>query len=268
MLVASTKTNFLAGSKRSRSSDLVKRSDIKRQAVAGTGNNTQVVPSDVRDRKTQQLSGGYTALTIRRRKSGYYYDKWKINDTRTDPRYPRPELKFFDRNIGSLTTPLSINSTGTFYDINTIPQGVGQNNRVGYMISNKSVYYQFVLNFGSTPVPTAIRHMLTYDRQSNQSAPTVANFLADPANPITSPLNDNYKARFIVLADDRTTLSPNGDNIRIISNFCRIPHHSVYSNPTDQPITGCISVLLVCDQPVGPTAPLIYGTWRLRFYDN
>lgn len=270
MIVTATKTNFISGFKRPRELSLTLQSAVKRQAVAGTGTNTQVVPSDVRDRKTQQVSGGYTALTITRRRSRYTYnyDKWKLPETRTDPKYPRPEVKAFDRNIGTLAAPLSINRTGTFYDINTVPQGTAQNQRVGYMISNKSVYYQFVLNFGTTPIATAIRHMLVYDRQSNQSVPAIANFLADPANPITSPLNDNYQARFIILADDRTTLSPQADNIRVISNFCRVGHHSVFSNPTDQSITGSLCVFLVSDQVAGATAPLVYGTWRVRYIDN
>lgn len=242
-------------------------SDSARQAITGSGTNTQVVPNDVFNRRTQQISSGSTSMSINRARSKYYYDKWRLTDTRTDPVYPRPEMKILDTNIGLSTGPSSIISPGVFYNLNVLVRGTAQNNRIGSLVKMRSVYYQFVLNLGSTPVPTAVRHLIVYDRQSNQGQPTIANLFADANNPLTSPLNDNYIARFLIIADDRTTLSPTADEIRIISNFYRMNCDATFGDATNEATTGNLFVFFVSDK-FGANAPTVYGTWRIKFYDN
>lgn len=240
---------------------------MKRDVASGAGLG-QMVPMDI----STKSGTGTSKLSVlsRRSGSGYYYDKWNFRTTRTDPVYPRPEVKDFDNNIGVLGTEIQVTSAGDWYSLNDIPRGTDSMSRVGRQIANKSVYYQFVLNLGTVvpAVPCAVRHMIIYDRQSNQANPTVGTFFADPSNPLTSPMDMSYKSRYIIIADDRTTLSPNGDSIRIVKNFYRINLNAMFGDQTNEGVTGNVVVFLVSDRVSGTSAPVIYGTWRLKFIDN
>lgn len=246
---------------------LFEAKSLKRQLDTGEGVGMQMVPYEIKA-KTGHSAGNFSTLS-KRSGSKYYYDKWAYN-TRTNPVYPLPQAKEFDVNIGTLSVPIAVLNTGQFNSLSRIVRGADDDDRIGGLVANKAVYYQFVLNIGTIvpAVPNAVRHMVVYDRQANQDNPTLATFLSDPSNPLTSPLNMNYRDRYIILADDRTTLSPNGDAIRIIKNYYRINLASSYGDATNEPVSGNVFVFLCSDRPNDVSAPTIYGTWRLKYFDN
>lgn len=213
----------------------------------------------------------------RRRYGGYRggrRNKFSNLNTWTNPVYPRPEVKSYDISLGTLAAPVSITSAGTVTTLNAIPQGVGTNQRIGQQVATKSVYYQIVFNVGATPAPNAMRHMLLWDRQHNLGGgPSIADiFSATGTVPIlTSPLNLQNRERFVVLSDDRFTLSPNGDQIRYCAEFRKINQITTYHNDAAldlDPTTGALILVMISDEATAANQPTFYGTWRTRFIDN
>jgi len=178
--------------------------------------------------------------------------------------YPRPEAKFFDQ----VTTTTSIPQTGLVSILNIIPQGLTGSARIGQQVATKSCYYQYIVRLGSTATPTGIRFILLWDRQSDGAgaAPVITDILAQ-ASP-TSPMNLANRNRFVVLADDRTTLSPNGDMIQFVNGYRKINQLSTYVDGTFQPNTGSLLLLTISDQTVSANEPTFTGNWRVRFMDN
>lgn len=220
----------------------------------------------VRQRKFLPTTRG---ISKRRRGS-----KFGIINNTTNPVYPRPEVKFFDFNIGTLAVPVSIVNTGTFSCANQVLAGSGISQRIGNTVATKSIYYQFVLNFGTATAPIALRHMLIWDRQPNGALPANLGAILSSAaaSPIVAPMSLAYRDRYVVLADDRLTLSPQGDNIRIINGFRSINQKTVYDDttPFTIPSSGSLVVVFASDETsTNPTMqPTIYGTWRTRYIDN
>lgn len=213
------------------------------------------------------------------RRGGRYnrrgYSPFANRSMHTHPVYPRPEVKALDVAFGSLAAPISIplggTNSGAFTILNQITNGSGLQLRIGNQIAMKSVYYQYVLNFGTGPVPNAIRHMLVWDKQPNQAAALTGDVLASnqsTANTdyITVPMNLTNRDRFVILADERTTLSPNGDQIRFISGFRKINQRSDYP-VTNLPSTGALLLCFFSDETVTANEPTVYGNWRLRYID-
>lgn len=210
------------------------------------------------------------ASTYRSRSYGRYRSKWSNTSTAINPVYPRPEVKNFDYQIGTSTSPLAIPETGLIRCINQIPAGVGPSQRIGRSIATKSVYYQFVLRFGTGEVPNVLRHVLLYDRQPNGDFPPTAASIFSSTEYITSPLNLQNNRRFVVLSDDRTSLSPQGDQIRIITDFRNVNQITQYENSDDldiTPTTGALIVFFATDIPTSTDSPTVSGTWRIRYLD-
>lgn len=234
-------------------------------------NNMAIVPY-VRQRSMVAYSGmarrGYNTLANNSRRR--YYRKFIVN-TRTNPVYPRPEVKFKDTYLGTNAVGLPIDNTGAQITLlNDIPQGTASQNRIGMQIALKNCYYQFVINIGTTTAPIVVRHILFWDRQPNGGTPpTVSGDLLSNSNAlVASPLALRNRNRFTIIADERITLSPNGDQIRIIEGFRTINQLSTYADAVNIPQTGALYVVLVSDEPSGATAPTFYGSWRTRFLDN
>lgn len=197
---------------------------------------------------------------------GGYQRFFTGQNLRTHPVYPRPEVKAFDFTSAAA----NIDITGAFINcINQIPAGTGLQQRIGNQIATKSVYYQYVLNFGTGPVPNAIRHLLVWDKQPNGAVALPTDVLVTGPTLLTSPMNLNNRDRFVILADERTTLSPNGDQIRIISGFRNINQRTDFNqsgSPT-VPTTGALLTIFVSDETVVANEPNVYGTWRVRYID-
>lgn len=207
-----------------------------------------------------------------------YTDLFQNQNLRMDPVYPRPEVKAIDVPLGSSANPNSIplggTGTGTFAVLNGMAQGTGLGQRLGNQLSTKSVYYQYVLNFGTGPVPNAIRHLLVWDKQPNGLSPLSTDVLGSNQSTttvdfITAPMNLSNRDRFVILADERTTLSPNGDQIRIMTGFRKINQRTDFgpSTAASTPNTGALCLIFFSDETVTANQPTVYGTWRVRYID-
>lgn len=204
-----------------------------------------------------------------------YRSKWYTANTRTNPVYPRPEVKWADTTFGTIAVPITIPASGSVFVLNSLAQGITSQTRIGSQVATKSVYYQIVFNVGGTPLPNAMRHMLVWDRQHNGGSPvlTATDILAGPGTTplLTAPLNLSNRDRFVVLADDRFTLSPNGDQIRYVDEFRKINQLTTYPLETaadNDPVTGALCLLMISDETATANQPTFYGTWRVRYMDN
>lgn len=209
----------------------------------------------------------------RRRRYSSYRNPFSYTSTQSNPVYPRPEVKFSDTVQGSIAAGIAIPSTGIvpicLNDIGFTATPVG---RIGAQICCKSVFYNLVFNFGTGTAPIAIRHVLVWDRQSNGQTPAVgyySDIFSFPTQMITSPLNLGNRQRFVVLVDERITLSPQGDNIRYVTGFRKINQTTTYQDTgvNNFPFTGSLIYLMASDEPTGTTIPTYYGTYRLRYLD-
>lgn len=244
----------------------------KRKYGDGYNSNKRVYlrlrPRDVQNLENNK--GYMTSGHQQPRKGGRNRSKWTAMDTRSDPVYPRPEVKNLDVSFGTLAIPAAAPSTGAPADILSLAQGTTAVTRIGRRIAVKSVYYQFTVEFDpGQEEPLVFRHILFWDRQSNGSGVTLTTIddLLSTQPYVTSPMNLQNNQRFIILADDRTTLSPNGDQIRIVSGFRKINQFSEFSNTNPIPQSGALRVIFVSDVD-GTFPPNFYGTWRVRFIDD
>lgn len=204
-----------------------------------------------------------------RRGYGRYRSKWSSINSRTNPVYPRPEVKNIDVQIGTLAAPQSIPNTGSITILNDIANNQRPDGRIGRTVATKSCYYNYVLNFGTGAVPNAIRHLLVWDRQSDGVVAALTDILTT-AIAITAPLDLSNNSRFVILADERTTLSPNGDQIRICTGFRNINQRTTFDPDNMQliPNTGALLAVFVSDEITVENQPTVYGVWRTRFIDN
>lgn len=195
-------------------------------------------------------------------------------NTRTNPVYPRPEVKVSDTTFGTIGAGIAIPSTGTApVCMNNLGSGTFPGQRVGAQISSKSVYYQFVINFGSASAAIAVRFILWWDRQMNGILPTnLASVLDNPTLGIVSPLLLSNRNRYFILADERVTLSPQGTNIQYISGFRKINQLSTYdqTGSVNYPLTGGLLYAFISDEPStsSTTNPTYYGVFRFRYMDT
>jgi len=223
-------------------------------------------------------SANYTNGFSSSRPRLYRKDKFALTSARCDPVYPRPEIKYVDITTGDNTTPLNINNTGTDVEnnpaiipLNPLAQGVTSGTRVGQQVATKSVYYQLVFNL-ATPLEDAVtcvaRYIVFWDRTPKAAKPVIGDLLALSSSYVTSPLNLANRDRFVVLADDRIALSPEGEQIKFIDGYRKINQLSTYtdSDTAIMPLTGGLFVLYVSD--VTANYPTVYGIYRTRFMDN
>lgn len=220
-----------------------------------------------------QRNNGYTAR--RGQRYGRYGQNNNIQriisrvlNTTTRPVYPVPESKYTDASLAAI----SVTQTGILTLINSIAPGTGSQGRIGLQVATKSVYYQYTLANGATPIPTVTRMMLIWDRQPNGSATpaTVPDVLQTAIGPVPAYLAANNlvnKHRFVVLSDERISLSPNGEQIEIDTGFRNINQLSEYPEASNNPQTGALLLLLASNTAVAASQPVFNGNYRIRFKD-
>lgn len=107
-------------------------------------------------------------------KKSRFAQKPKISAAFLRSRLPRRELKFFDTTIAFTADATGeIPATG---QLNLIPQGVGDNNRVGRMCTLSSLRMQLEVIFTPGAAATASTTLYLYliqDKQNNGTAPAV-----------------------------------------------------------------------------------------------
>lgn len=209
--------------------------------------------------------------------SRVYKDKFSTLNMRSDPVYPRPEVKNIDTQIGSVSsdpmTQIYIDSNpGYVNDLTNIPKGTGATDRIGRKVAIKSCYYQFMVYINPlATVPAIFRFMLVWDRQPNETGADssfAANLLSTQPY-ATSPLSLTQTNRFVIVADERFTLSPNGTDLRTIQGFRKIDQFSTYDDSgSDVPESGALRLFLVSDIDTADNPPYFYSILRVRYIDN
>lgn len=181
----------------------------------------------------------------------------------------RPELKY----IGASYATLAADYVGTgLYLLNGIDQGTSATSRVGNNIKMKSIYLKLTL---STDVTTTYYFYLVYDKQPNQTAMTINNFIdAISGNYLPySQRNQQYKDRFVTLRSWFTDLSPNRSGATIqrtyekYFNFSKgVPVIYTGSGSTVASISMGSVYLIVGSS--SSTGPVWSGSHRLKFTDE
>jgi len=112
-------------------------------------------------------------------------------------RYP-DELKFLDTSSGEV----SVTTAGTVTPLNLIIQGDDYNQREGRRVDWKSLLFRCTvtpLDIGPNGTGDIVRLLLVWDLQSNGAVPAVNEILQSAV--YDSPMNLNYRDRFVVIAD-------------------------------------------------------------------
>lgn len=178
------------------------------------------------------------------------------------------------------------NTGGWLIVCNAPPTGTQLQERIGRKIQIKSILVNAVWRLGSSiaeaTIPVAIRTMVVWDKNPNGVLPLasdilqtvlhVGNSYAQPH----SPNNLNNRDRFRVLYDYRSTLTPNGDSLKVIDKYIKCEGSTVFNGGSGAGIgsvsTGALYVLHVSDaaQNVPQTAsnlPFVTHDIRVRYND-
>lgn len=111
---------------------------------------------------------------------------------------PWPDLKYYD--IGQITTPAS--TTGAFYLLNTIDQGVTQTTRIGNDIGIRKIFFRMLIQNNNDPEsnhPVFFRCILFYCPQ-RVATPTSTTLLS--AAQVEAPRNLSQAKDYRILYDE------------------------------------------------------------------
>lgn len=187
--------------------------------------------------------------------------------------------------LSIFTTFNGTNTAGVVDCINAVGSGTLINERIGRKINIKSCLMQVIWRLGPTvtegTIPVAIRTMLVWDKQPTGVLPTASQILLplthvgnDYAQP-HSPNNLNFRDRFRVLYDWRSTLTPGGQSVQTIDKFIKIVGETIYGSAgaTIGDITsGSLLFLSTSDAPVAnpqtsSNTPFVTYITRVRYTD-
>ena len=183
----------------------------------------------------------------------------------------RGELKYVDA-IGSA---ISITSSGVLHLLNGLVPGTGASQRIGKKAIMKTLQFRAAMGggtTGATPFQGFVRLLWIYDKQSNATAPTVAQILEQTSG--SSMMNMDNRDRFTVLADKQFALDQSGGHQSAqCKMFKRLNHATIFNNGTAGTVADITSgsiYLLVINESVNINTndPIIYYTNRIRFDDS
>lgn len=181
-------------------------------------------------------------------------------------KYNHVETKNFDQY--SSTT---ISSLGYIVNITDIVQGTSSNERIGNVVSLKSLElraYFTSTNFNLAPW-YSIRFVVVLDKMG-MNAPTVAEifepvYLNTGYAPLAT-INENYRARFRILSDKTLRLNPETDtlmNLQIRKQL-NIQSHNIGSSTT---FKNQIYLVALSSETNLLALPLVNWTSRILFTD-
>ncbi len=175
------------------------------------------------------------------------------------------ERKFFLTATGTTVTPASISNSGTMYNLESVAQGSGNQNRVGNNARVKQIIYNANLYADSTDVINVFRVVLF---RWNDNTTAVAGDLFTSSNYSTSYYNiDNIKTgKLQILADEffPTGTTAGGARHCHIDMKCDYPiqWNSASAVPA---IQGSLNIFVVSDSTAVPS-PTIAGNATLVVY--
>lgn len=216
-------------------------------------------------RARRLVKPGYTRL-------GGYYGRYNNPNSRL--RASSNELKFLDTGINT-----SIDSTGevlTGGQINLVPQGTGESQRIGRKIVIRSIDIKgIVVGNGVSTVPIMVQISIILDKQCNGAAAGYTDIYA--TNDINAFRNMAYSERFQVLktwrmAINPSTLIPAGTSYA--PPFRNLTYHKSCSIPVEfSSTTGAITeiksnnVFVVGIASGGDDTTNLNGIVRIKYSD-
>lgn len=194
-----------------------------------------------------------------KRKKGNYVAKIvnKILAKRVEDKY---------NDIFGSYSPLS--SSYAIQLLNGLTQGAGDFNRVGNEITNLYVNTKFTMTFPDST--NRCRLLLFWDKQPNSALPTTSDLFTYTANPVSSFLNPDCKARFHVLKDIVVTGGTGGPVSKAFNWKINLRRkNTLYQGTTDQIgsiMTNALYFMFLTDSAAVPNPTLEYMS-RLVYSD-
>lgn len=183
----------------------------------------------------------------------------------------RGELKYVDVPSGLVFT-----EAGAVLLLNGLAPGTGASQRIGKKIVNKSIQYRLSLDAGSagaTIFRGFVRMLIVYDKQSNATAPTVAQILEQVAG--SSHMNMDNRDRFTVLSDKQFALDQSGGHQSGQTKmYKKLSLPTIFNAGTAGTVaditSGSIYLLYISENSAGSATNTPLGTFtsRIRFDDS
>jgi len=184
----------------------------------------------------------------------------------------RGELKYVDTNFTS-----TFNATGSLFLVNGLQPGTGASQRIGKKCTMKSIQLRMCIGAGIAGANVfrgMCRVMFIYDKQTNATAPTVAQILE--ATTADSPMNMDNRDRFTVLYDRQFAIDQAGGNQSAQAKmFKRLSHQIIFNAGaagTVADITTGSTYFLIIAQDASVVAPTNFPNleWysRVRYEDT
>jgi len=185
----------------------------------------------------------------------------------------RGELKYVDVTANSFFT-----EAGAVYLLNGLVPGTGASQRIGKKAVMKTLQFRAsigALSAGAedTIFQGIVRFLWIYDKQSNATAPTLAQIF-EQTDSGTSFMNMDNRDRFVVLADRQIAMDQSGGHPAAqIKMYKKINLPTIFNAGTAGTIaditSGSIYLVLISDSVLASPTQLPDVNWTSRFrYDD
>lgn len=197
--------------------------------------------------------------------------------SRLSRRVGSPEVKYFDTPI---VDAVAGGIPSVFIaDLCIIPGSTFGDARVGNKVTLTSIQVSGYVQqtWGTTVSGSVALRMIVYrDSQPDASIPAPTDIL-EPFAPLAIPGTPSLRematrSRFIMVLDQRITLSQSGNSVFAINKYLKVSDNLTYATGSSTiPMTTTYGILLINDAAVGTPAPTSCD-WnlqcRLRYTDN
>jgi len=184
----------------------------------------------------------------------------------------RGELKYVDyTNTGTAFT-----DSGNIFIINGLQPGTGASQRIGKKVTMRSLLFRVSIAAnapGAIVFQGNVRALIVYDKQTNATAPTVANILEIASG--VSPMNMDNRDRFVVLMNKTVPIDQSGGHQSGQMRFYKkLSLPVIFNNGAAGTVaditSGSVYMVLISEQGlVGAATNQPLGTWYTRIrYDD
>lgn len=175
------------------------------------------------------------------------------------------EKKYVDNTSSLIAVP---NTGIVVANYTTMPQGLGDNSRIGNSIKGKSISGKLYMSKNIGVQTTGLRLLWVLDKECDGSLPSLAQILDNVD--IVSGVNRDYSKRYVILKDQLMTLNDGGGQTKFRKFFFPTDFHVHFDGPTaaiGDAKENQVFLFALSDQALG-TAPLLTHFGRFNYYDN
>lgn len=169
----------------------------------------------------------------------------RITKRKSAPRkkqQPYFKKKYVETKYHDASDTDDVTTTPTISLLNGLSPGSGMDNRIGRVITMKSLLLQARLNLESSALDQAGRFLVVYDKQANGAAPGITDILVSSS--VVSLKNLNNRNRFVILMDRTIDMNNLGGGLRSYSfkEYINLKNFTtVYNAGTDGTITDIVT---------------------------